>query len=345
MSEMCVSALQCLFYPFERGVWALPEERVAFLNAQVCPGLDILRGRDVFLQQFFYPYVEQLKVSGYDVASEFPCFGTAYDVVFIALPKSLDEARYMVSCALQCLKDGGLVVAAAANDAGGGRIEKMFAHFGLGDVLCESKYKSKVCCARKECVNAEEVERALVLGSLQEVVATSFYARPGVYGWNKIDKGSQKLVQHLPDDLCGAGADFGCGYGYLSAHVLQNYDIERMTCLDADFRALEACEKNLSGFDSVQQKYLWRDLTHVQKDLSGQFDFIVMNPPFHEGKNTDLSIGKAFILSAADALKKGGRLYMVANRQLAYEDVLHSGFSKVDKLFEGEGFKVFCAVK
>ena len=44
-----------------------------------------------------------------------------------------------------------------------------------------------------------------------------------------------------------------------------------------------------------------------------------MNPPFHSGQNTDISLGRAFLRAAADSLRTGGRLFMVANRQLPYE--------------------------
>jgi len=70
-----------------------------------------------------------------------------------------------------------------------------------------------------------------------------------------------------------------------------------------------------------------------------------MNPPFHEGKASDQSIGQNFIKTAANSLKSGGALWMVANSQLAYESHLNNLFSEVKKTFEGQGFKVFHAVK
>ena len=74
-------------------------------------------------------------------------------------------------------------------------------------------------------------------------------------------------------------------------------------------------------------------------------DFIVMNPPFHEGKKTNVEIGKAFISNAFEELKSGGILYMVANAHLPYEAVLSEKFSTIEKKFEGQGFKIFAAVK
>jgi 16S rRNA (guanine1207-N2)-methyltransferase len=74
-------------------------------------------------------------------------------------------------------------------------------------------------------------------------------------------------------------------------------------------------------------------------------DFIVMNPPFHEGKSRDTDIGADFIKTAAQALRPEGVLWMVANANLPYELTLKVQFKKADKIFEGQGFKIFRAVK
>ena len=44
-----------------------------------------------------------------------------------------------------------------------------------------------------------------------------------------------------------------------------------------------------------------------------------MNPPFHTRPRADPALGQAMIRKAAAALRRGGRLFMVANRQLPYE--------------------------
>ena len=60
---------------------------------------------------------------------------------------------------------------------------------------------------------------------------------------------------------------------------------------------------------------------------------------------TDIAVGISFINGAYSALKNGGTLYMVANTHLPYEMALNDRFKKVDKLYEGGGFKVYAAKK
>ena len=84
--------------------------------------------------------------------------------------------------------------------------------------------------------------------------------------------------------------------------------------------------------------YAWEDLARAVpvRDL----DFIVMNPPFHEGKKTDSDIGKQFIETASRSLRQGGQLWMVANAGLPYESVLGALFASHEKITEKNGFKV-----
>jgi 16S rRNA (guanine1207-N2)-methyltransferase len=87
---------------------------------------------------------------------------------------------------------------------------------------------------------------------------------------------------------------------------------------------------------------MWEDLRRLPPDLP-RLDFIVMNPPFHEGKKTLPEAGQAFIKTASQALKPNGALYMVANTHLPYEAALAQSFKNVKPLAVEKGFKVIHA--
>jgi 16S rRNA (guanine1207-N2)-methyltransferase len=115
-----------------------------------------------------------------------------------------------------------------------------------------------------------------------------------------------------------------------------------MICMDADARAVAACKANLEerhagrGIDCQ-----WIDLSVPQK--FSNVDTVIMNPPFHDEKKQAIALGQSFIANAAAMLKPGGRLLMVANAHLPYEDILAKHFKAVEKLHEGRGFKIFHA--
>jgi 16S rRNA (guanine1207-N2)-methyltransferase len=70
-----------------------------------------------------------------------------------------------------------------------------------------------------------------------------------------------------------------------------------------------------------------------------------MNPPFHQGKSEERGLGQAFVQKALQGLKPRGRLFMVANRHLAYEALIEDLGGERIECDYGQGFKLIRAVK
>jgi 16S rRNA (guanine1207-N2)-methyltransferase len=70
------------------------------------------------------------------------------------------------------------------------------------------------------------------------------------------------------------------------------------------------------------------------------YDWVVSNPPFHDGKDGDPEIGRGFIRAARAALVPGGRLLLVANRHLPYETAIDATFKGRATVAETRAFKV-----
>jgi 16S rRNA (guanine1207-N2)-methyltransferase len=183
------------------------------------------------------------------------------------------------------------------------------------------------------------------LDAPRPILGGRFASRPGVFAWDRIDPASALLVEHLPADLAGKGADLGAGYGYLSAEVLaRSNKVVSLDLYEAEARALDLAKRNLAAFETkATLGYRWHDVT---TGLPEQYDFIVSNPPFHTQSRADRpDVGRRFIAVAAESLKPGGRLFLVANRHLPYEAVLNASFGQVRVVGEGDGFKVIEAIK
>lgn len=172
-----------------------------------------------------------------------------------------------------------------------------------------------------------------------------FRTEPGMFSHGAIDKGSALLVPHMEKIVFGQVADLGAGWGYLAAQSLKYADrLKGIDLFEADYEALEAARGNLERLGaSVPISFNWFDVT--SEKLTGIYDTVIMNPPFHEGRATEVSLGQTFIAAAASRLKTGGRLLMVANRQLPYEATLKGLFKNVTVLEEANGFKIFDAKK
>lgn len=336
--------VNALFYPFpDLAPW--PEGRLAFYGARMHPALKQVPLTHFILQQHFKPFALELEQQGFVVTPDMPLDARVFDAAFLLLPKNAVEARCMMARAVLSVVDDGWIICAGAADAGGKRIQSMLQDFGVVDMQEWSKYHARVVRARKPgTFNQAAVQAALGAGALQPVLGGQFISQPGLFGWDKADIGSQLLLQHMPQQLSGAGADFGCGYGYLARHILKvNPGILKLDCIDADARALKAARANLNELSAVDVEFIWADLT--QKQPPHRYDWIVMNPPFHEGKTQSADIGAQCIQTAAQSLKPRGRLFIVANVQLPYEKILTQHFSSLQQTARQNGFKVFEAVR
>ena len=134
--------------------------------------------------------------------------------------------------------------------------------------------------------------------------------------------------------------DFGCGYGYIAANLARHRPaITKIDAYDADARAVTLAQRN--GGEKVHA--VWQDIRKLF--APSRYDVIVMNPPFHEGKQADASLGQRFIEASADGLVIGGRLLMVANRQLPYELALKRAFRRFHVVAQTGLYKVIEAVR
>lgn len=289
--------------------------------------------------QYWAGPAARLRALGYAVRGDVPADAT-FDRVIVHTPKQMDEMQYLLAAGWRVLSPGGDLIAVAANDAGGARLGPVLRDAGL-DISESSKAKCRVVRVIK---NDVDVPRDwLAHGDFRVHPDTGMTTCPGLFSWDRVDAGSALLCDHLPADLSGVGADFGCGYGFLSRAVLDR--CARVTCLhglDADSRAVAAAGANMQSDGS-------RFCGHHVDIPSGSgltgLDFIVMNPPFHTGARESHDLGRAFIARAHDALRKNGTLVMVANAHLGYEADLMRLFSAVNKLYEGGVFKIYQCVK
>lgn len=340
---------RALFHAVDAGLFRLPEQgKLLFAYGATGPWLSLLPPERAIIFQPHRSQAQSLEALGYRV------FPTADDLgkglggigaVLVLVPKQHDEARYILAQAAAVLPPAGLLVAVAPNDAGGRRLPEDVGQIAIVDGEY-SKHKCRVVWGRTNPVASDTAATWLKRGEMQKLEGGQFWSQPGLFSWDRIDLGSALLAQNIPDNLAGRGADFGCGWGYLSAVLLQKKAaISELCCIDEDMRALESCRRNTGKNAEEKIFYLWHDLSAPPPAPWRDLDFIIMNPPFHAGSKTLPALGRAFIRSAFATLRPGGRLFMVANVRLAYENELSTLFKDQRKLCEQNGFKLIEAIR
>lgn len=148
-----------------------------------------------------------------------------------------------------------------------------------------------------------------------------FRVAAGVFSADGVDPASRALAAALPDKLVARVADLGAGWGYLSAQILQRDGVVALDVVEADHIALTCARANVRD---PRAAFHWADATLWKP--SAPLDTVVMNPPFHAGRAAEPELGQAFIRNAARCLGPRGRLWLVANRHLPYEQVLKESF-------------------
>ena len=264
--------------------------------------------------------------------------GGGYPLGLVLLTKHKEENFANIARGWELLAPGGRLVCAGANDDGAASLEKHVAKaFGLEGAL--AKFHCRVFWLTKGERTPPDYWRDLA--ALKTVGDGSWASQPGTFSWDHIDDGSALLATHLPNDLTGRVADFGCGWGYLSREVIaRSPGVAHIDLIDAEHRALEAARTNITD---KRASFHWLDLT--AEPTPATYDAIVCNPPFHTGRAALPALGQSVIESAARALRPGGRFYMVANRGLPYEPLLKANFASFETPADNNKFRVSRATR
>lgn len=263
------------------------------------------------------------------------------DAVMIYAPPGVLERRYVLALALRALKAGGRLDVMAPKDKGGSRLGKELKALGLEVAETAKAHHRRCVVIRPEAVEGLDVEiqAAVKAGGLQVVPGLEAWSQPGIFAWDRIDPGTALLADHLPP-MKGEGVDLGCGYGALATVVLRSPDVTKLKLVDLDRRAIQAARRNI---EDARAKVWWSDARALE--AKGDKDFVISNPPFHDGGAEDRRLGQTFVRKAADLLKKGGVAWIVANRHLPYEAELAAAFKRVRLVADDGGYKLFEAVK
>lgn len=322
------------------------KKRILFMHAREEKSTFLIRRWDqnndlVCYQPFFEWHTFPENVRSVTLPEDIP--DLSYDMIWICATKDKKETSGLVRKALDLLAEQGCVYISAANNQGGRSLEKLVMKHG-GKVY-ETLVKNK-CRAIKFCIDPAHQDLInkhidFGLGAFQ-ISPEGLWTCYGIYGAQKKDKGSELLIKYIKGKLKGHIADFGCGHGDLLYHSISGSKPESLWAIDHDARAINCASMNLSHIPALH--VIWADCTKKIPELPA-LDLIVMNPPFHSAEKTDISLGQAFIINAAQYLKASGILYMVANQHLAYEKILPEHYRDFDILETKSGFKVIKAMK
>ena len=171
-----------------------------------------------------------------------------------------------------------------------------------------------------------------------------FLSYPGVFSHGQLDKGTALFLEVLSRELKNRPdriLDLGCGTGVIGLTLKQRFEQASITLADTDAIALHATRQNIQRLVPKTA-----DIQVTASDrfsgISGRYQLIVTNPPFHTGTDTDYRFALDLFSKSKQHLTLHGQLWIVANRHLPYEEWAtdYFGSGNVTLHQQAAGFKV-----
>lgn len=269
------------------------------------------------------------------------------DVALIIVPKGRDRARACLWTAAHAVQPGGVIFLAGPN-AGGSKsaIKDAEGLFGAAPVLGYKASHRVARATRPEALHLPPDWGTPWLAEARTVTRPegdyTLVTQPGVFSWQQVDAGTALLLDQFADGITIASGntvlDLGCGSGIIGLAAARAG--ARATLVDNDLLAVRCARESVAANDLAHR------CTVVPGDVTGpvrarRFDWVLSNPPFHEGVEVSLQVARRIVREAHDCLRPGGRLVIVANRFLPYPPEIEATFGAVETLADTERYTVW----
>ncbi|WP_135449659.1 class I SAM-dependent methyltransferase [Tabrizicola caldifontis] len=310
----------------ETGALALPPEgRIAVYRPRIGDDLSALPQDRVVVLTGFKPDHDHFSAR-YSTTPAPP-----YAAAIVCLPRSRQAARALIARAAAEVAPGGWVaVDGQKTDGIDAALRELRARVDLSESL--SKAHGKLASFRVGPDLSDWLPRPATVQGFQIL--------PGIFSADAPDRGSILLAGALPAKLSGKVADLGAGWGYLAAEILKHPGVKSLDLVEAEADALACARANITD---PRARFHWADATGWRPDTL--LDVVVMNPPFHTGREADPKLGGAFIRAARRMLTPGGSLWLVANRHLPYDASLSECFLTHEEVAGDSTFRVINATR
>jgi 16S rRNA (guanine1207-N2)-methyltransferase len=264
-----------------------------------------------------------------------------FEAAVLFLPKSRDLANYLLNALASRLAGRKLYLVGEKRGGIEGAAKQLHA-FGKPRKLDSARH-----CQLWQVV-VETPPAAVDLESLAQRYSLplaegplEIVSLPGVFSHGRLDRGTALLLEHLDKLPEGHVLDFGCGAGVLGAAIKRRYPQSQLTLLDVDAFAAASSRLTLAANGLTGEVICGDGIDAAPQGLNA----ILSNPPFHTGVHTDYQASETMLKKAAEHLKKGGELRLVANSFLRYQPLIEERFGDCQVRAQGQGFKIYQATR
>ncbi|MEP4891267.1 MAG: methyltransferase [Aliiglaciecola sp.] len=331
---------------FEQGKWV-------FVNPPEADIFAALDNPDILGFHQFYDVFQQCPQNNKHLFSaHYPVVATElnkqgsnnepFDGAVIYMPKSKEQAAFLIANMAACVKAGGNIYLVGENKSGIKSADKLFAKVSQRINKIDSARHCSLYCALIEDSHSFDVENFVQYKEIQiNNTQCKIAFLPGIFNAGALDPASKLLIENLPEKLSGKMLDFACGSGVIGCFAAKNNPEITLTLSDVSALAIYCSQLSLEANNLKGTVIASNGLAEV----SHKFDTVLTNPPFHTGIKTDYSVTDKFIKEVKFALLPKGTLMLVANRFLPYPDIIKDSLPTLSTVAQTSKFNLYRAQK
>jgi 16S rRNA (guanine1207-N2)-methyltransferase len=268
----------------------------------------------------------------------------SFDLVLSHLPRGRAVQQELIHGAAWALRPGGRLYFVAHKRAGvKGAIAYARELFGQCGVVRQKKgYHVGLAVKPNGLELPPPTDGYAAHTSALDGAETTLVGKPGVFAWDRLDDGTAALVGAMEIGEGDQVLDLGCGTGLAGLVAARRAPQGLVALVDADVRAVESARRTLEANGITNVETVLSDCGSAVFDW--RFDCVITNPPFHQGVGVDYEVACQFVRDAARVLRRGGRLFLVANRFLRYGDLVRDVFGNLETAYADSRYHVLTAV-
>lgn len=278
---------------------------------------------------------------------------SSFALIALDIPKGRKINRRWLVESFNLLEPGGSLYLAGPNDLGIQSIIKDAQDLFGNAVIVNYKKGNRCALVRKEKFSttlpiwAEEPGIALGTWISLDVKfrSTQFkiFSLPGIFSYDRLDEGTELLLDTIQFPHQSNILDVGCGYGIIGLYAAFSTNASKIDLVDSNRLAVAATSKNLWENQAQHVQVFSSDLLeHVQNKRYHQ---IVSNPPFHTGKEVNYAVTQSLLRQSYQALLPEGQLILVANRFIRYDYWMKEIFGNCKILTQTNRFHILSTTK
>ena len=271
----------------------------------------------------------------------------SFDCVLYRISKERPVSHHIINNAYTLLKQGGQLILSGAKNEGiksyTSNAAKLFGTKATAEKH-GSFYRASLTKSAGNTAKWLDSKDYPAIRTIYEADDLKLQSKPGVFGWNKIDKGSQLLLDTAENYLSDSGInpksllDLGCGYGYISLRTKHWPSLEERWATDNNAAAILCTQANAKS-NALNIETVADDCAN---SIDKRFDLILCNPPFHQGFEVDQSLTLKFLGQTQRHLNSDGIALFVVNQFIAIPKLAEKYFEQCTELASDGSFKVYC---